>query len=43
MVLGPLSLLFNAVGPFLIPVALFVGGLIGYLVLRWLSIRYTGE
>jgi len=33
---GPLSTLFNAFGPFVIPVALFVGGLIGYLVLRWL-------
>jgi|GEM_PF-2774120 len=36
MVLGPLRLVIETVGPFLIPVVLFGGGLIGYLVLRWL-------
>jgi hypothetical protein len=41
MVFGPVSTLLNFVGPFIIPVALFVGGIIGYLVLRWLSQRYT--
>jgi hypothetical protein len=36
MVLGSLTTLINLVGPFVIPVILFVGGLVGYLVLRWL-------
>lgn len=39
MIVGPLSTLFNTFGPFVIPVALFVGGLGGYLVLRWLFQR----
>ena len=43
MVLGPLTTLFDTVGPFLIPVVLFVGGLIGYLVLRWLFQRRDSD
>jgi hypothetical protein len=41
MVFGPVSTLLDFVGPFIIPVVLFGGGIIGYLVLRWLSQRYT--
>jgi hypothetical protein len=35
--------LFETVGPFVIPVVLFGGGLIGYLVLRWLFQRLDGD
>ncbi|ERH06226.1 MAG: hypothetical protein J07HN4v3_01837 [Halonotius sp. J07HN4] len=43
MTFGPVSTLIKFVGPFIIPVALFVGGIIGYLVLRWLSQRYATQ
>ena len=43
MVLGPLTTLINLVGPFAIPVVLFGGGLIGYLVLRWLFQRRDSD
>ncbi len=38
--LGPLGGLVDAFGPFLIPVAIFVAGLLGYAVLFLLN-RYT--
>lgn len=37
MALGPLDSLINAFGPFVLPVLLFLLGLIGYLVLLTLS------
>ena len=37
MSLGPLDSLLNTFGPFVLPVLLFVGGLVGYLVLLKLS------
>jgi hypothetical protein len=37
MSLGPLDSLLSTFGPFVLPVLLFVGGLIGYLVLLKLS------
>jgi len=43
MALGPLTTLINLVGPFVIPVVLFIGGLIGYLVLRWLFQRLDSD
>ncbi|MFQ3476325.1 hypothetical protein HKK80_08695 [Halonotius sp. F2-221B] len=43
MVFGPLTTLLDLVGPFVIPVVLFVGGLIGYLVLRWLFQRRDSD
>lgn len=39
MQLGPLDMLIGVFGPFVIPVVLFVSGLIGYLLLLTLS-RY---
>jgi len=43
MAFGPLTTLINLVGPFVIPVVLFGGGLIGYLVLRWLFQRRDSD
>ena len=43
MVFGPLTTLIDLVGPFVIPVVLFIGGLIGYLVLRWLFQRFDSD
>lgn len=37
MALGPLDSLIGTFGPFVLPVLLFLGGLIGYLVLLRLS------
>ncbi len=37
MALGPLDSLIETFGPFVLPVLLFVGGLIGYLLLLKLS------
>ncbi|WP_185903195.1 hypothetical protein [Halonotius terrestris] len=37
MALGPLDTLINTFGPFVLPVLLFLLGLIGYLVLLTLS------
>lgn len=42
MQLGPLDMLLSVFGPFVIPVVLFVAGLIGYLLLLTLS-RYWGR
>jgi hypothetical protein len=37
MLLGPIDAVLSTFGPFVLPVLLFVGGLIGYLVLLKLS------
>jgi hypothetical protein len=43
MSLGPLDSLLNTFGPFVLPVLLFVGGLVGYLVLLKLSRTFNAD